>query len=301
MRAANVPALVLLLWLASTLLWWAFAFTPLPAAPPEWLSAARHACFGSADNGLPAPHGWMLLTLGPISFLLGIVTLWGRELPASLARGVRGRAGQCVVVVLALAVAFEGAWVLRKVGVGRAVGAWAQVIHDEAALPADYPRQTASAPDFALVDQHGATLSPGGLKGRPLVLTFVFGHCQTLCPLVVETLKQASQEAEPTPVLLVTLDPWRDTPSSLPGIASRWAVPGTFHVLSSRRVDEVLRVGERYGVAFTRDERTGDIVHPGLVFLIDADGRLAYTFSNPSPAWVREGLRRLGRTRVVSG
>jgi protein SCO1/2 len=301
MRASHGPALVLLLWLVATLLWWEFAFTPLPSEPPAWLSAARHACFGSADDGLPAPHGWMVLVLGPTSFLLGIAVLWGRELPASLARGVRGRAGQLVVVVLALAVVFEGAWVLRKVGVGREVDAWARAIHDEAALPADYPRQTAPAPDFALVDQHGATISLGRLKGRPVVVTFVFAHCQTLCPLVVETLKQASREAEPTPVLLVTLDPWRDTPNSLSGIASQWAVPETFHVLSSRRVDEVLRVGERYGVTVTRDERTGDIAHPGFVFLIDADGRLAYTFSNPSPAWVREGLRRLGRTRVLTG
>jgi len=296
-----VPALVLLLWLASTLLWWAFAFTPLPSEPPEWLSAARHACFGSADNGLPATHGWMLLVLGPASFLLGIVALWGPELPAALARAVRGRAGQCVVAVLALAVAFEGAWVVRKIEAARAVSAWAQAIHDEGTLPADYPRQTAPAPEFALVDQHGATLSLGRLKGRPVVLTFVFAHCQTLCPLVVETLKQASQESDPTSVLLVTLDPWRDTPSTLPGIASQWAVPGAFHVLSSHRVDEVLRVSERYGVTFTRDERTGDIAHPGLVFLIDADGGLAYTFSNPSPAWVREGLRRLGRTHVLAG
>ena len=292
---------MLVLWLVSTLLWWAFAFTPLPSEPPAWLSAARHACFGSADDALPAPHGWMLLVLGPTSFLLGIVALWGPELPASLARGVRGRAGGSLVAVLALAVTIEGAWVLRKVQVARAVGGWTQGTPDEAALPADYPRQTAAAPDFSLVDQHGDTLSLGRLKGRPVVLTFVFAHCQTLCPLVVETLKQASQDAEPTPVLLVTLDPWRDTPSSLPGIASQWAVPVTFHVLSSRRVDEVVRVGERYGVTSRRDERTGDIAHPGLVFLIDGDGRLAYAFSNPSPAWVREGLRRLGRPRVLSG
>jgi protein SCO1/2 len=296
-----VPVLVLLLWLVSTLLWWAFAFAPLPSEPPEWLSAARHACFGSADDGLPAAHGWMLLVLGPASFLVGIVALWGRELRPSLARAVRGRAGRGVVVALALAVAFEGAWVLRKVEAARAVGAWAQAIRDEGALPADYPRQTAAAPDFSLVDQHGEIVSLGRLKGRAVALTFVFAHCQTLCPLVVETLKDAVQTAGPVSVLLVTLDPWRDTPSALPGIASQWRVPDGFHVLSSHRVEDVRRVSERYGVTFTRDERTGDIVHPGLVFLIDADGRLAYTFSNPSPAWVREGLRRLGRTDVLAG
>jgi protein SCO1/2 len=300
-RAANVPVLVLLLWLVSTLLWWAFAFTPLPSEPPEWLSAARDACFGAADSGLPAAHGWMLLALGPASFLLAIVALWGRELPPSLACAVRGRAGRTVAVALALAVAFEGAWVLRKVAAARAVDAWAQGMHDDGALPADNPRQTGFAPDFSLVDQHGETLTLHRLRGRPVALTFVFAHCQTLCPLGVETLKRAAQDSEPATVVLVTLDPWRDTPSTLPGIASRWGVPAAFHVLSSPRVDEVLRIVERYGVPFTRDERTGDIVHPGLVFLIDGDGRLAYTFNNPSPAWVREGLRRLGRMHVLAG
>jgi cytochrome oxidase Cu insertion factor (SCO1/SenC/PrrC family) len=296
-----MPAAVLLLWLVATLLWWAFAFTPLPSEPPAWLSAARHACFGSADNGLPAAHGWMLLTLGPASFLLGVVALWGRELLPSLARAVRGRVGQSIVVVLALAFAFEGVWVLRKVEAARAVDTWAHAIPDDGVLPADYPRQAAPAPDFSLVDQNGGTVSLGRLKGRPVVLTFVFAHCQTLCPVVVDTLKQASPESGATSVLLVTLDPWRDTPSTLPGIARRWAVPETFHVLSSRRIDEVLRVSAQYGVTSMRDERSGDIAHPGLVFLIDADGRLAYTFSNPSAAWVREGLRRLRGTDVRAG
>lgn len=287
-----MPAFVLALWTVATLFWWAFAFAPLPSAPPAWLTAARHACFGSAGEGLPAPHGWMLLVLGPASFLLGIAVLWGRELPASLARGMRGRAGTWVAVVLAVAATAEGVWVLRKVEAARAVADWAQPIRDDGPLPAEYPRQAAPAPDFSLVDQRGVTLSISELKGRPVVLTFVFAHCQTLCPVVVDTLKHVSRASAPV-VLLVTLDPWRDTPSALPGIADRWELPVGFHVLSSRRVEDVLRVADRYGVTFRRDERTGDIVHPGLVFVIDADGRLAYTFSNPPVAWVREGLRRL--------
>lgn len=286
-------AFALALWAVATLFWWAFAFTPLPSEPPAWLTAARHACFGSAVDGLPAPHGWMLLVLGPVSFLIGIVVLWGRELPASLARGVRGRAGTWVGVVLAVAATVEGVWVLRKVEAARAIAESAQPIRDAGPLPAEYPRQTAPAPDFSLVDQRGATLSMSDVKGRPVVLTFVFAHCQTLCPVVVDTLKQVSPASAPVVVLLVTLDPWRDTPSALPGIAHRWELPVGFHVLSSRRVEDVLRVADRYGVTFSRDERTGDIVHPGLVFVIDADGRLAYTFSNPPAAWVREGLRRL--------
>lgn len=296
-----MPAAILLLWLLATLGWWAFAFAPLPAEPPGWLSAARYACFGSADNGLPAAHGWMVLILGPASFLAGIVALWGRQLWFSLAHVGRTRSGQALVAALALAVMFESAWVLRKLEAAHAVDAWARSSHDDSALPADYPRQTTAAPEFALVDQHGESLSLGRLRGRPIALTFVFGHCQTLCPLVVETLKQASAGGDAAAVLLVTLDPWRDTPRTLPAIAGRWQLPSAFHVLSSQRADDVVQVSERYGVPFTRDERTGDIVHPALVFVIDAEGRLAYTLTNPSPAWVREALRRLGRAHVRAG
>jgi cytochrome oxidase Cu insertion factor (SCO1/SenC/PrrC family) len=127
-----------------------------------------------------------------------------------------------------------------------------------------------------------------------VVVTFVFGHCQTLCPLVVTSVVRALPDPAAGRALLVTLDPWRDTPGTLPGVARRWALPPGVHLLSSRSAEEVLAVVRAYGVPFERSETSGDIVHPGLVYLIDAQGRLAYTFSNPSPAWIREGLRRLG-------
>jgi cytochrome oxidase Cu insertion factor (SCO1/SenC/PrrC family) len=120
-----------------------------------------------------------------------------------------------------------------------------------------------------------------------------------MCPFVVATLRRSAPAG--AEVLLVTLDPWRDTPSSLPGIARQWDLPAPFHVLSSRRAEDVLRVAELYGVTFERNEKTGDIVHPGLVFLVDADGRLAYTFDNPPASWVGEAFQRLERGRPRAG
>jgi cytochrome oxidase Cu insertion factor (SCO1/SenC/PrrC family) len=281
------------LWVTSTLLWWTFAFTPLPSAPPPWLTAARAACFGTMQSGLPAAQGWMLLVLAPASFLVAIIALWGAELWASLHHAARTPLGGSIFAVMALLVMAESAWVARKIHAAGAVTTWAQGAPDDRALPARYPRQATAAPDFALVDQHGSTISLASFRGRPVVLTFVFAHCQTMCPLIVDAIKRAAPEARPSEVLLVTLDPWRDTPSSLPGLAGRWAMPERFHVLSSRNAQDVVDVIETYGVPFERDDRSGDITHPGLVFLVDAEGRLAYTFNNPPSAWIREGLLRL--------
>jgi protein SCO1/2 len=295
---ALTPALLLGLWLTSTLVWWAFAFMPLPSEPPAWLTAARVACFGLMETGLPGAAGWMMLVLAPLSFLVAIVVLWGSELPSSLRQAARRRSGQGLFAVLVLAAIVEGVWVAQRVQAAWAVTAWSPNPLDDTALPEAYPRQTAAAPHFTLIDQHGAAVSLASLRGRPVVLTFVFAHCQTMCPFIVATLKRAAPEG--AEVLLVTLDPWRDTPSSLAGIARQWELPAAFHVLSSRTSSDVLSVAEAYGVSSQRDDKTGDIVHPGLVFLIDADGRLGYTFNNPPAAWLREGLQRLGRVHVLA-
>lgn len=298
--APGLPAAVLGLWLASVLGWWAFAFMPLPSDPPAWLAAARDACFGTAETGLPAPYGWMMLVLAPASLLAGIVVLWGSELPASLRRVARLRLGQGVLIAVALALAVEASWVAARVRAAGAVAAWDQGMHDQrGALPPDYPRSTRPAPDFVLTDQHGEHVALQGFRGRPVAVTFVYAHCQTMCPLVVDTLKQGVPAA--ATALIVTLDPWRDTPGALPGIARQWDVPAHFHVLSSRSVADVTRVVDAYQVPFERDPRSGEIAHPGLVFLIDARGRLAYTFNNPPPAWVRDGLARMARADDEAG
>jgi cytochrome oxidase Cu insertion factor (SCO1/SenC/PrrC family) len=290
---SKLPVGVLALWLGSTLGWWAFAFMPLPSTSPEWVAAARYACFGSMDSGLPEFHGWLLLVVAPLTFLVATFVLWGSEVRPSILGIARTPIGRCVFAAILLAVVTEGAWVARKVDAARTIArAAADAGRDDTELPSGYPRQATAAPTFQLVDQHGASVSLERLRGRPVLITFVFAHCQTICPLLVDTLKEASS-GMPSEVLLVTLDPWRDTPSSLASIAARWALPDHAHVLSSRTASDVLKVAEEYGVPFERDDRSGDITHPGLVFVIDRMGHLTYTFNNPSVAWVREAIGRL--------
>ena len=76
-------------------------------------------------------------------------------------------------------------------------------------------------------------------------------------------------------LLLVTLDPRRDTPSRLPHLAQSWQLPPGAHILSGS-VESVERTLDAWGVARTRNERTGEILHPVSIYLIDRLGRLAY-------------------------
>jgi protein SCO1/2 len=116
------------------------------------------------------------------------------------------------------------------------------------------------------------------LRGRPVLVTFAYAHCTTVCPLVVhEVVRARAQLADRRPyIVVITLDPWRDTPSRLSAIAQQWELPEDASVVSGA-VPDVQAALDRWGVARTRDTRTGEITHPQVVYVIDRNGRIAFS------------------------
>jgi cytochrome oxidase Cu insertion factor (SCO1/SenC/PrrC family) len=281
-------------WLAITASWWALAFAPLPV-PPEWLASARAVCFGSTPDGLPDTWGWMLLVLGPLSMLGFLAAVWGRELAGS-ARWLMAR-GAGVAALAALAVVPVTGAVLVGERLAASRGGGEAATTEEEHLPAAWPRGETPAPPFTLVDKHGAPVTLASFAGRPVIVGFAYAHCQTVCPVVVATVREAAGGlAGSTSVLLVTLDPWRDTPARLPALAEQWqlATLGDARVASGD-VEAVEAMLAAWNVPAARDERTGEISHPALVYVVDGQGRLAYAFTNPPPRWIAEAVQRLDR------
>jgi protein SCO1/2 len=284
-------------WLAVTAIWWALAFAPLPV-PADWLAAARTACFGTLPNGLPDTWGWLLLVLGPLSMLGFLVAVWGREVAASGRWLARRPDGLLLLTVLLAASGGGAGWVGQRVAAARAAEASAVAAPAPEPLPEHYPRGLDPAPELGLVDQAGAPIALADLDGRPAFVTFAYGHCATMCPTLVTTLHRAEAalgDEAPT-VVVVTLDPWRDTPGSLPSIVAGWGLDRLprAHALSGE-VARVESVRQSWGVSAERDLQTGEIVHPGLIFVVDRQGRLAYRFNNPPAEWLVEAVARLDR------
>jgi protein SCO1/2 len=282
-----------LAWFGITAGWWALAFAPLPRAE-VWLAAARRVCFGTPPNGLPEPWGWMLLVLAPAAALAFLLVVWGRSLGRALLRLPSRPVGWLVIAVIG-GVTLYGAWV-----VGGRVAVAARASSPAAAssepLPASYPRTEQPAPPLRLTDQNGAPFDLASLRGRPVFLTFAYGHCTTICPLLVDAMRKASDDypGEPPPTVVVTLDPWRDTPSALPGLAREWRLDRLRGGrLLSGPPEAVVAAAEAYEVGFARDERTGEITHAGMVLVLDAEGRIAYRFLGPPAHWLIEAARRL--------
>lgn len=268
-----LPALAMIL--VITVSWWALALWPIDTATaPEWLTLTREVCFGTAGGGLPNAGGWLLLVGQPLGMLLVLFAVWGREVREALRVVAERAAGQLTIgATLALLLAGLGGVVIRV----RTADARPFASSSTESVAGQLTRVNDVAPVFALVNQSGATVTLEQFRGRPVIVTFAFAHCETVCPLVVsDVLLARSRLAVQDPVVLVvTLDPWRDTPSRLAAMAKQWGLSGDAHVLSGEP-DDVERTLNAWRVPRVRNERTGDLVHPTIVYVIAPNGKIAY-------------------------
>lgn len=161
-----------------------------------------------------------------------------------------------------------------------------------------WPAGARPAPDFALPDQSGRRTELASLRGRPLILAFMDSRCHQQCPLEGRALAAALSRTPPAlrPVLLVvSVDPWADTPHSARAAIRRWGLAGmaSWHWLLAPRA-RLARVWSAYRIEVRRAR--GDILHTDAIYLIDARGferaGMVYPFL---PTWIGDDLRAMAR------
>jgi len=280
-------ALACVFWV--TVGWWSLALWPAPGVTPEWLERARAVCFNAGPDGMPDVSGWLLLVGQPLGMFGFLGVVWSGALSKGLGWLWSRGSGRLVLAGFAL-LALGG---LAGAGVRVAAAADARAAPIEIVdwmAAEEHPRLALPAPELGLVNQRGERIETGGLLGRPLVVTFAFGHCPDICPLVVHNALVARDAAwgpDGGSVVVVTLDPWRDTPSRLPALGERWGLGAEDHVLSGT-VESVEAVLDAWSVRRERDLQTGDVLHPSLTYLVDARGTIV--FATLGGAATLEGL-----------
>jgi len=135
------------------------------------------------------------------------------------------------------------------------------------------------APEFRLTDRSGQLLSLSDLRGKIVVLSFIYTHCPDACPLLAANYVQLQREFPDAldrgdlALVFITTDPERDTPERLQqytqGMGGKWYfLTGSFA--------EVEKVWQAYGVHREVRERTKELVvyHSYKTFLIDRQGNI---------------------------
>jgi len=198
-----------------------------------------------------------------------------------------------------------GPWVAAGVGL---VGLVATGVYAVAAplpardlaFPADELRMSRPAPDWALTDQDGQSISLSDLRGRVVLLTAIYAHCTSMCPSLLAEAREAidglpAAQVDDLTVAAITLDPTRDTPQRMSELAAAYGVSAPRWRLLTGPVPEVERALDAYDISRVRDPATGEIQHPGMYFLIDRRGWLAWRLAvgDGQRAWLRRGLEIL--------
>lgn len=104
---------------------------------------------------------------------------------------------------------------------------WAPPSSGQSAPP--FPVIGRAAPDFTLTDQQGRRVRLAELRGRLILLNFIYTNCADVCPVTTAMLTRVQRGliargwwARDVVFLTVTTDPKRDTISALAVYAKRY-------------------------------------------------------------------------------
>jgi protein SCO1/2 len=134
------------------------------------------------------------------------------------------------------------------------------------------------APAFTLTSQDERRVSLADLRGKVVVLTFIYTTCVDTCPLLTAKLaglqsRLGADFGARVFFVSVTVDPERDSPVVLKTYGSAHGARFDGWAFLTGTPSEIREVAKRYGV-FVKKTARGDVDHTFLTSVIDARGVL---------------------------
>jgi protein SCO1 len=194
---------------------------------------------------------------------------------------------------IAVALVLVGALALGAIVYGATAGDDPDPAADDDTFEGASMPQGAFAPDFALRNQDGERVTMRSLRGQPVIVTFLYTHCEDTCPIQAQTVRGALDElGHDVPALAIAVDPPNDTPRSARKFLAEQRVSGRLDfVLGSRA--ELRHLWNGFGVQPQRVTEE----HNARITLVDARGiqRVGYPGSEATPERLAHDLALLER------
>lgn len=147
----------------------------------------------------------------------------------------------------------------------------------------DEPREISP---FELVNQNGEPVSLQHLKGQWSLLFFGFTHCPDICPTTMGVLNRAVEQMEADPqVVLVSVDPERDTPAQLRAYLPAFNPEFEGYTGSHEQITNFARqVNVAFGKVPGPQPGTYTVDHSASIVVVDPEGRYAGFIKAPHEA-----------------
>lgn len=157
-----------------------------------------------------------------------------------------------------------------------------------AGLPAaELPTDSVHRLDALLTDQDGRDFRLADLRGKPVLVAMFYTSCKYICPLIVDSMRGIDHALDDAGrqglrVLLVSMDPARDTPQALRAVVDQRGLDTARWTLARTEADQVRRLAAVLGVRF-RALADGEFNHTSSIILLDREGRRVATTPAAGP------------------
>lgn len=132
-------------------------------------------------------------------------------------------------------------------------------------------------PAITLVDQHGRAVALPSLKGKPVLINFIYANCATACPRLTAKFAAVAKllgqrlGADVT-MVSITIDPEHDHPAELLAYARSHEADYPGWLFLTGKPADIERVLKIFGLRRTRSP-DGTISHVASSFMLGPDGR----------------------------
>jgi len=163
-------------------------------------------------------------------------------------------------------------------------------------------RSPVELPAVALESQSGARFTLADLRGKWLLVDFIYTRCPTFCAVLGGDFAQLERQlAGPiaqgrVQLLSISFDPTRDPPAQLAAYLGRFRSRDQgWQAARPLTADGLQSVTAEFGITVIPD-RLGGYTHNAAIHLVDPEGRLVDIFDLGDVDRIRETvLRSLGR------
>jgi protein SCO1 len=131
---------------------------------------------------------------------------------------------------------------------------------------------------LVLTDQNGRATDWRAGRGKPQLVSMFYTSCKYICPLIIDSGKAIERQLTPDEqkrlgILLISMDPVRDTPVALKNIVDKRKLDISRWTLASPPLHDVRAVAGVLGIRY-RALADGEFNHTSALVLLDAEGRI---------------------------
>jgi protein SCO1 len=159
-------------------------------------------------------------------------------------------------------------------------------------------RRPADLPAVALQSQSGARFTLADLRGKWLLVDFIYTRCPTVCTVLGGDFSRLERQlAGPiaqgrVQLLSISFDPTHDPPVRLAAYLDRFGGRSpAWQAARPLTAEGLQRLTTAFGVTVIPD-RLGGFSHNAAIHLVDPEGRLADIFDLGDPARISEAVLR---------